>query len=106
MNCVKTNGDFICLETASTSYAIRVNGTYAEHVYYGAKIPAEDCAGLVGRRTSLLGDWYEDKSKFPHGLKELSRRLAEKGLVTGQTAACRAAAARARPDAAINSLRI
>lgn len=54
MNCVKTNGDFICLETASTSYVIRVNGTYAEHVYYGAKIPAEDCASLVGRRTSLL----------------------------------------------------
>lgn len=40
MNCVKTNGDFICLETALTSYVIRVNGTYAEHVYYGAKIPA------------------------------------------------------------------
>lgn len=29
MNCVRTNGDFICPETASTSYVIRVNGTYA-----------------------------------------------------------------------------
>ena len=106
MNCVRTNGDFICLEPASTSSVIRVNGPYAEHVYYGAKIPAEDCASLVGRRTSSLGDWYEDKSKFPHGLKELSRRLAEKGLATGQTAACRAADARAKPDAAINSHRI
>lgn len=56
--------------------------------------------------TTSLGDWYEDKSKFPHGLKELSRRLAEKGLATGQTAACRAAAARAKPDAAITSRRI
>lgn len=54
MNCVKTNGDFICLETASTSYVIKLNGTYAEHVYYGLKIPFEDCVSLVGKRTSLL----------------------------------------------------
>ncbi len=97
MNCVKTNGDFICLETASTSYVIRVNGTYAEHVYYGAKIPAEDCASLVGRRTSLLVN-----TLYPEG--DVTYAFDAKGFEISLP--CRAAAARARPDAAINSLRI
>lgn len=33
--------------------------------------------------TTSLGDWYEDKKKFPSGLKDLSAYFAEKGLVTG-----------------------
>lgn len=33
--------------------------------------------------TTSLGDWYEDKKKFPSGLKSLSEYFAEKGLKTG-----------------------
>ena len=42
--------------------------------------------GWFGNRnddTSSLGDWYENKEKFPNGIKELSERLHNMGLKFG-----------------------
>lgn len=44
-----------------------------------------DDGWFVGRNddTTSLGDWYEDKNKFPSGLRSLSEYFASKGLMTG-----------------------
>lgn len=54
MNWLKTDGRLFYIETARTCYVFSIEHGYAEHLYYGAKIPYSDCNALREKRSVIL----------------------------------------------------
>lgn len=54
MKAIRTNNNLFYIETADTCYVFAIVNGFAEHLYYGAKIPFSDCGALIEKRGVLL----------------------------------------------------
>ena len=60
-------------------------GLADEAVKAGIELLVMDDGWFRGRNsdTTSLGDWVEDKEKFPNGIQDLAKKVREKGLEFG-----------------------
>lgn len=54
MSPIKVKDSVFYLETANTCYIFAIVGGFAEHLYYGAKIPFSDVGALKEKRSVIL----------------------------------------------------
>lgn len=54
MKAIRTDNNLFYIETADTCYVFAIVNGFAEHLYYGAKIPFPDCGALIEKRGVLL----------------------------------------------------